>query len=351
MEQAVTLMTDWARPHVAAFAGATMEVVRLPGRTPLIFIEVPGDDNDDTVLLYGHLDKQPEMKGWAEGMGPWIPVRKDDKLYGRGGADDGYAIYACFAALLALQEQKRAARPLRHHDRGLRGIRQLRPALLCRPSARPDRRSVAGRLPRFGLRRLGPDVAHHVVARHRGRHAEGARAERGRALGRRVGDRALLVPHHARAADAAGGRGDRRDEAAGALRADPAAAHRAGLGGRARAGRRGLSQVPVRRHDQADGRRSRPDGAEPHLAAAARDGRHGGLSRAGRRRQRAAALHRGQDQRAHAADARRQGGREGDEEGAGSPIRPTAPPSSSTPAKAARAAGTRRRWRRGWRRP
>ncbi|MDP3243040.1 MAG: M20/M25/M40 family metallo-hydrolase, partial [Reyranella sp.] len=109
MEQAVTLMTDWARPHVAAFAGATMEVVRLPGRTPLIFIEVPGtdggDDNDDTVLLYGHLDKQPEMKGWAEGMGPWIPVRKDDKLYGRGGADDGYAIYACFAALLALEEQ------------------------------------------------------------------------------------------------------------------------------------------------------------------------------------------------------------------------------------------------------
>ncbi len=97
MEDAVTLMTDWARPHVAAFAGATLEVVRLPGRTPLIFIEVPGDDNDDTVLLYGHLDKQPEMKGWAEGMGPWIPVRKDDKLYGRGGADDGYAIYACFA--------------------------------------------------------------------------------------------------------------------------------------------------------------------------------------------------------------------------------------------------------------
>ncbi|MBP6767217.1 MAG: M20 family metallopeptidase [Reyranella sp.] len=110
MEQAVTLMTGWARPHVAAFAGATMEVVRLPGRTPLIFIEIPGteggDDNDDTVLLYGHLDKQPEMKGWAEGMGPWIPVRKDDKLYGRGGADDGYAIYACFAALLALKEQK-----------------------------------------------------------------------------------------------------------------------------------------------------------------------------------------------------------------------------------------------------
>lgn len=105
MEDAVTLMVDWARQHVAAL-GATLEVIRLPGRTPLIFIEVPGDDNDDTVLLYGHLDKQPEMVGWTEGTGPWIPVLKDDKLYGRGGADDGYAIYACFAALLALQEQK-----------------------------------------------------------------------------------------------------------------------------------------------------------------------------------------------------------------------------------------------------
>ena len=108
MEDAVTLMVDWARPHLAAFPGATLEVVRLPGRTPLIFIDVPGNgsgDGSDTVLLYGHLDKQPEMVGWAEGMGPWIPVRKGDKLYGRGGADDGYAIYACFAALLALREQ------------------------------------------------------------------------------------------------------------------------------------------------------------------------------------------------------------------------------------------------------
>lgn len=105
MEQAVTLMEGWARPQLEAFPGATLEVVRLEGRTPLILIEVPGD-SDDTVLLYGHLDKQPEMKGWAEGMGPWTPVRKGDRLYGRGGADDGYAIYACFAALLALQEQK-----------------------------------------------------------------------------------------------------------------------------------------------------------------------------------------------------------------------------------------------------
>src|ERR1041384_4808695 len=76
MEDAVTLMEAWARRELAAFAGATLEVVRLPGRTPLIYIDIPGDGTD-TVLLYGHLDKQPEMKGWSEGLGPWIPVIKD----------------------------------------------------------------------------------------------------------------------------------------------------------------------------------------------------------------------------------------------------------------------------------
>lgn len=105
MEDAVRLMEAWARRQLDSFAGATLEVVRLPGRTPLIFIDIPGEGGD-SVLLYGHLDKQPEMTGWSEGLGPWQPVRRGDKLYGRGGADDGYAMYACFAALLALQEQK-----------------------------------------------------------------------------------------------------------------------------------------------------------------------------------------------------------------------------------------------------
>jgi acetylornithine deacetylase/succinyl-diaminopimelate desuccinylase-like protein len=104
MEDAVKLMEAWARAELAVFPGATLEVVRLPGRTPLIFMNLPGD-NADTVLLYGHLDKQPEMKGWSEGLGPWTPVRKDGKLYGRGSADDGYAIYASLAALKALREQ------------------------------------------------------------------------------------------------------------------------------------------------------------------------------------------------------------------------------------------------------
>ncbi len=109
MDDAVRLMETWARGKLASLPGATLEVIRLEGRTPLIFIDIPaanGGRDDDTVILYGHLDKQPEMTGWADGLGPWTPVLKDDKLYGRGGADDGYAIFGSLAALLALREQK-----------------------------------------------------------------------------------------------------------------------------------------------------------------------------------------------------------------------------------------------------
>ena len=111
MDQAVKLMSTWANSKLAALAGATLEVVQLEGRTPLIYIDVPaqglnGDKGtDETVVLYGHLDKQPEMTGWADDLGPWKPVIKGDKLYGRGGADDGYAIFGSLAALLALRDQ------------------------------------------------------------------------------------------------------------------------------------------------------------------------------------------------------------------------------------------------------
>ncbi len=103
MDQAVDLMQRWARAQ--PIPGMQLEVVRLEGRTPLIFIEIPGT-GDDCVLLYGHLDKQPEMTGWAEHLGPWKPVIEGDKLFGRGGADDGYAIFGSLAAILALQAQK-----------------------------------------------------------------------------------------------------------------------------------------------------------------------------------------------------------------------------------------------------
>ena len=104
MDEAVALFERWARAKLPSLPGATLEVVRLPGRTPVILIDVPCEGKD-TVLLYGHLDKQPEMVGWADGYGPWIPRLEGDKLYGRGGADDGYAMFGALSALLALREQ------------------------------------------------------------------------------------------------------------------------------------------------------------------------------------------------------------------------------------------------------
>src|SRR5579864_2034439 len=104
MDKAVAMFEAWARRKIAAFPGATLEIVTLPGRTPVILIEVPGEGSD-TVLLYGHLDKQPEMVGWEDGYGPWLPRIDGDKLYGRGGADDGYAMFGALTALAALNEQ------------------------------------------------------------------------------------------------------------------------------------------------------------------------------------------------------------------------------------------------------
>src|SRR5262249_27951784 len=105
MDQAVAMFERWARGKIADLKGATLEVVRLPKRTPLILIEVPGTGTD-TVRLYGHLDKQPEMAGWEEGTGPWTPVIKGDKLFGRGGADDGYAMFGALTAIAALHRQE-----------------------------------------------------------------------------------------------------------------------------------------------------------------------------------------------------------------------------------------------------
>ena len=104
MEEAVALFESWARAKLSFLPGASLQVVRLPERTPVIVIDVPGEGTD-TVLLYGHLDKQPEMVGWAEGYGPWIPRLEGDKLYGRGGADDGYAMFGALSALMVLREQ------------------------------------------------------------------------------------------------------------------------------------------------------------------------------------------------------------------------------------------------------
>src|SRR5262247_3711629 len=102
IDRAVTLITDWARTR--KIEGLAIEVVRLPGRTPVILMEAPGAGGE-TVLLYGHCDKQPEMVGWAEDGGPWTPVRRGDRLFGRGAGDDGYAAFAALTAIEALQAQ------------------------------------------------------------------------------------------------------------------------------------------------------------------------------------------------------------------------------------------------------
>jgi acetylornithine deacetylase/succinyl-diaminopimelate desuccinylase-like protein len=109
-----------------------VEVLRLPGRTPVLMVDVAGQV-DDCVLLYGHLDKQPEFTGWSAGLEPWTPVLRDGKLYGRGGADDGYAVFASLTAIRALQEQ---------------GIPHARCVILIEASEESG----------------SPDLAHHIEA-------------------------------------------------------------------------------------------------------------------------------------------------------------------------------------------
>src|SRR5204863_4226797 len=102
IDAAVEHAAAWCRGN--AIPGMKLEIVRLPGKTPVLLVEVPGEGNG-TVLVYGHLDKQPEMSGWREGFGPWEPLFEDGKLYGRGSADDGYAVFAALSAIGALQAQ------------------------------------------------------------------------------------------------------------------------------------------------------------------------------------------------------------------------------------------------------
>ena len=103
MEQAVQLMAEWCRAQ--PLPNMRVEVHRLPGRTPLLLVDVPGE-LPGCVLLYGHLDKQPEFTGWLPGLGPWEPVLREGKLYGRGAADDGYAVFSSLTAIAALKQQQ-----------------------------------------------------------------------------------------------------------------------------------------------------------------------------------------------------------------------------------------------------
>src|SRR6202030_2283549 len=102
MEAAVQLMAEWCRAQ--PIPGMRVEIRRIPGKTPLLLVDIPGE-LPGCVLLYGHLDKQPEFTGWLPGLGPWEPVIRDGKLYGRGGADDGYAVFSSLTAIAALKAQ------------------------------------------------------------------------------------------------------------------------------------------------------------------------------------------------------------------------------------------------------
>lgn len=108
LQEAAQLLMSWCATQ-GGVQGLQVEIVRIPGRTPVVLIEIPmfGEmPNDDTILLYGHLDKQPKGEAaWSEGLGPWTPIRRDGRLYGRGGADDGYAAFAAIGAIRLLQEQ------------------------------------------------------------------------------------------------------------------------------------------------------------------------------------------------------------------------------------------------------
>ena len=186
---------DAAVEHVKAWLdargieGARTDVVRLPGRSPVLLFDVPateGAEDKGTVLMYGHLDKQPPVGGWSEGLGPWTPVLRDGRLYGRGSADDGYAGYAATVALEALRAAGGS------HARivvllGSVGIRQPRPARLPRSPERPARPGLPRRLPRLGRQRLlttladhqsagvGPGPRHRASTRHRAAFGPGQR--------------------------------------------------------------------------------------------------------------------------------------------------------------------------------
>ena len=107
MQQAVTLLHAWA--ETAEISGFSQEIVTLPGRTPILLCEIEStngqtDPAAPCVLMYGHYDKQPEFDGWHEGLAPWEPVDREGRLYGRGGADDGYALFASLTAIETLQK-------------------------------------------------------------------------------------------------------------------------------------------------------------------------------------------------------------------------------------------------------
>jgi len=100
---AANFLAEWARSQNVP--GLRAEIIKKPGRTPLLFVDIPGT-LPQTALFYGHLDKMPEAGTWHKGFGPWRPVIKNNRIYGRGTADNGYAFFALIAAIKCLATEK-----------------------------------------------------------------------------------------------------------------------------------------------------------------------------------------------------------------------------------------------------
>ena len=102
LEQAAQLLAAWARKR--QLANFDVEIHRLKGRTPTLVVTVESTSGPGgTVVLYGHLDKQPPLGNWSDGLDPFVPVRRGDRLYARGVSDDGYAIFSALSALEAME--------------------------------------------------------------------------------------------------------------------------------------------------------------------------------------------------------------------------------------------------------
>ena len=195
------LADKWCRKH--ALPGMKQEIVRLPGRTPVLFMEIPE----------GKAQRQrPDVRPPRQAAG-------DDRL-----ARGLRAVDAGDRGRQALRARRRrrrlrglrfaclpcgpftsAAGPHSQHQdphRVLRGERQLRPAALPRASCFEDRHARPGHRPRLGLRQLRAALGHDLAARAGERRADGRGADRGRALGRRERRGGVELPHPARAARA-----------------------------------------------------------------------------------------------------------------------------------------------------
>jgi acetylornithine deacetylase/succinyl-diaminopimelate desuccinylase-like protein len=74
------------------------------GRSPFLIVQIEaseGNTSQNSVLYYGHMDKQPFGPGWK--YPATEPIIEDGKLYGRGSSDDCYALYAAVLSVKACQ--------------------------------------------------------------------------------------------------------------------------------------------------------------------------------------------------------------------------------------------------------